>query len=101
MLLGLISDANYVSFTNRYQSEQTEGQGKIAVLDTKLEQQIDYQAAVEQLRVAISDYLNIDILTPLILNNLIEKFRSAMLEMLTARRCRRLPLCGGLREQFD
>ncbi len=40
----LIADANYVSFTNRYQSEQTEIQGKIAVLDTKLEKWVDYKA---------------------------------------------------------
>lgn len=45
------------------------------MLDTKLEQQIDYQAAAEQLRVAISDYLNIDTSTPLILNKLIEKIQ--------------------------
>jgi len=45
------------------------------VLDAKLEQQIDYQANAEQLRVAISDYLNVDTLTPLILNKLIEKIQ--------------------------
>ena len=78
--VGLIADENYVAFTNRYQSEQTEIQGKIAVLDTKLEQQIDYQAAVEQLRAAISDYLNIDTLTPLILNKLIEKIQVGHVE---------------------
>jgi len=45
------------------------------VLDTKLEQQVDYQASAEQLRQAISDYLNIDTLTPFILNKLIEKIQ--------------------------
>lgn len=70
---GQISDENYVAFTKRYQSEQTELQGKIAVLDTKLEQQVDYQVTAEQLCAAISGYLNIDNLTPLILNKLIEK----------------------------
>ncbi len=40
----LISDENYVTFTNRYQSEQTEIHEKIALLDSKLEQQTDYQA---------------------------------------------------------
>ena len=72
---GLISDENYVAFTNRYQSEQVETQEKIAVLDTKLEQQTDYQANAEQLRGAITDYLNIDTLTPFILNKLIEKIQ--------------------------
>jgi len=77
---GLISDANYVSFTNRYQSEQTEIQGKIAVLDAKLEQQVDYQVGAEQLRQAISDYLNIETLTPFILNKLIEKIQVGCVE---------------------
>lgn len=72
---GLISDENYVAFTNRYQSEQAENQEKIAVFDAKLEQQTDYQANAEQLRKAISDYLNIDTLTPFILNKLIEKIQ--------------------------
>jgi len=72
---GLISDENYVAFTNRYQSEQTEIQGKITVLDTKLEQQVDYQANAEQLRQTISGYLHIENLTPFILNKLIEKIQ--------------------------
>ena len=72
---GLISDENYVAFTNRYQSEQAEIQEKIAVLDAKLDQQTDYQANAEQLREAISDYLNIDTLTPFILNKLIENIQ--------------------------
>ena len=72
---GLIADANYVSFTNRYQSEQTEIQGKIAVLDTKLEKWVDYKANSEQLRQALSDYLNIETLTPFTLNKLIEKIQ--------------------------
>lgn len=38
---GLISDENYVAFTNRYQSEQSEIQEKLAMLGTKLEQQTD------------------------------------------------------------
>ena len=71
----LIADANYVSFTNRYQSEQTEIQGKIAVLDTKLEKWVDYKANSEQLRQALSDYLNIETLTPFTLNKLIEKIQ--------------------------
>jgi len=50
------------------------------VLDTKLEQQVDYQANAEQLRAAISEYLNIDILTPLILNKLIEKIQVGHVE---------------------
>jgi hypothetical protein len=57
----------------RYQSEQIEIQSKIAVINTTLEQQIDYQASAEQLRAAISDYLNIYTHTPLILNKCIEK----------------------------
>ncbi|HOA78526.1 MAG TPA: recombinase family protein [Bacilli bacterium] len=72
---GLISDENYVAFTNRYQSEQTEIQEKIVLLDSKLEQQRDYQANAEQLREAISAYLNIDSLTPFILNKLIENIQ--------------------------
>jgi site-specific DNA recombinase len=72
---GLISDENYVAFTNRYQSEQAEIQEKIAVFDAKLAQQTDYQANAEQLRQAISDYLNIATLTPFILNKLIENIQ--------------------------
>lgn len=50
------------------------------MLDTKLEQKIDYAANAEQLRAAISDYLNIDNLTPLILNKLIEKIQVGQVE---------------------
>jgi len=78
---GLIADANYVSFTNRYQSEQTEIQGKIAALDAKLEQQVDYQANTKQFREVIRDYLNIDKLTPFILNKLIEKIQVGRAEI--------------------
>ena len=77
---GLISDENYVAFTNRYQSEQLEIQGKIAVHDIRLEQQVDFQANAEQLRQAISDYLNIEAITPLILNKLIEKVHVGQVE---------------------
>ena len=45
------------------------------MLDAKLEQQTDYQTSVYRLREAISDYLNIDKLTPFILNKLIEKIQ--------------------------
>jgi site-specific DNA recombinase len=71
----LLSDENYVAFTNRYQSEQAEIQEKIEVLDAKLEQQTDYQANAEHLRQIISDYLSIDTLTPFNLNKLIEKIQ--------------------------
>jgi len=50
------------------------------VLNTKLEQQTDYQANAEQLRSEISEYLNIDTLTPLILNKLIEKIQVGQVE---------------------
>ncbi len=82
---GLISDENYVAFTNRYQSEQTEIQGEISVLDAKLEQQVDYQANAEQLRQIISDYLNIEALTPFILNKLIEKIQVGHMEKVDGR----------------
>lgn len=58
-----------------YISEQAEIQCKIAVLDTKLEQQADYKVNAEQLRQAISGYLHIENLTPFILNKLIEKIQ--------------------------
>ncbi len=45
------------------------------MLETKLEQQADYQTNAEQLRQAISDYLNIDSLIPFILNKLIKKIQ--------------------------
>lgn len=50
------------------------------MLNTKLEQQVDYQANAEQLRAAISDFLNIDTLTPLILNKLIEIIQVGCME---------------------
>ena len=56
-------------------------QGEIAVLDTKLEQQIDYQANAEQLCAAISEYLHIDKLTPFILNKLVERIDVGHTEM--------------------
>lgn len=46
-----------------------------------MEQQTDYQANAEKLRNAISDYLNIDSLTPFTLNKLIEKVQVGHAEM--------------------
>lgn len=45
------------------------------MLETKLELQADYRFNAEQLRQAISDYLNIDTLTAFILYKLIEKIQ--------------------------
>jgi len=50
------------------------------VLDTKLKQQTDYHANAEQLRKAIPDYLNIETLTPFILNKLIENIQVGQAE---------------------
>lgn len=72
---GLISDENYVAFTNRYQSEQAEIQSKLNALELRMNQQNDYQINAEKLREVIRDYLNIDTLTPFILNKLIEKIQ--------------------------
>ena len=78
---GLISDENYVSFTNRYQSEQVEVQGKIAFFNTKLEQQVDYQNSAEKLRELIRDYLHIDKLPPFMLHKLIERIEVGQAEI--------------------
>lgn len=43
------------------------------MLDTKLDQQTDNQANAKQLREAISHYLYIENITPIILNKLIKK----------------------------
>ncbi len=45
---------------------------KLNALDFELGVQSDYQTKTEKLRKIIRDYLNIDNLTPLILNKLIE-----------------------------
>lgn len=49
------------------------------VLETKLEQQTDYEANAAQFREIISDYLNIESLT-FILNKLIEKIQVGHVE---------------------
>ncbi|HHW46445.1 MAG TPA: DUF4368 domain-containing protein [Clostridiales bacterium] len=81
---GLISDENYVTFTNRYQSEQTEIQGKIAMFDARLVQQTDYQANAEKLRELTRDHLHIDKLTALMLNKLIERIEVGHAEVIKA-----------------
>ncbi len=83
---GLISDENYVDFSNRYQSEQADTLSKIAVLETKLEQQTDYEANAAQFREIISDYLNIESLTAFILNKLIEKIQVGHTEMVNGQK---------------
>jgi site-specific DNA recombinase len=98
---GLISDANYVSFTNRYQSEQTEIQGKIALLNTKLEQQTDYQANAEQLREAISVYLNIDSLSPFILNKLIENIQVSHVETINKKAMQEITIVWRFAGKFE
>ncbi|NLK39662.1 MAG: hypothetical protein GX303_05390 [Clostridiales bacterium] len=47
---GLISDENYIAFTQRYQSEQAEIQEKITVLEDKLARQTDFAANAAKLR---------------------------------------------------
>lgn len=70
---GLISNENYVSFTNRYQSKQAEILQKLSVLGSRMEQQNDYHANAEKLREVTCDFLNVEKLTPHMLNKLIER----------------------------
>ncbi len=78
---GLIADENYVAFTNRYQSEQAKILQNLSVLDSRIERQNDYHANAEKLREVICDYLNIDKLTPHILNKLIKKIQVGIVEV--------------------
>lgn len=77
---GLISDENYTLFSNEYQSEQAEILQKLNALDSKLEIQNDYQTNAEKLRELIRDYLQIDKLTPFMLNKLIERIKVGQAE---------------------
>lgn len=62
------------------------------MLDTKLEQQTDCQANAEQLRAVISNYLNINVLTPLILNKLIVKIHVGQMEKVNSQAVQEITL---------
>lgn len=70
---GLLSDENYADMLKVYQDEQIEIIGKLKNMRVELNKAGDYRSNAEMLREAIRDYLNIEELTPFILNKLVEK----------------------------
>lgn len=78
--VGLISDGNYSAMLKVYQDEQIETAQKLQAIYAESAQKDDYRTSVEKLREAILEYLNIQTLTPFILNKLIERIEIGHLE---------------------
>lgn len=77
---GLISDENYTSMFKVYQDEQSEIAQKLKAINAESAQKNDYRMNAEKLREAILEHLNIQKLTPFILNKLIERIEIGHLQ---------------------
>lgn len=70
---GLLSDGNYADMLKVYQDEQADIIDKLKNIHAELGKADDYRSNAEMLREAIREYLDIEELTPFILNKLVEK----------------------------
>ena len=83
---GLISDENYSAMFKVYQDEQNETAQKIKAIYTESAQKDGYRLNAEKLRETILQYLNIEKLTPFILNKLIERIEIGHLQIIDGQR---------------
>lgn len=83
---GLISNENYGAMFKIYQDEQAETAEKLKAVIAESAQKEDYRVSAEKLREIILEYLNIEKLTPFILNKLIERIEIGHLEMVGGQR---------------
>jgi hypothetical protein len=68
-----VNDENYAVMFKVYQDEQAEVMEKFRNIQTELAKEDDYRVNAEKLREVIREYLNIQELTPFILNKLVER----------------------------
>ena len=97
---GLVNDENYSAMFKTYQDEQTETAEKLKVIYAESAQKDEYRENAEMLRENIREYLDIEELTPLILNKLIEKLKSDIWKQWTDRKGRKLILFGAFVENL-
>ena len=79
---GVIHDRNYEILMTDIQYEQAVPAVRLAEIDASLTVKSDTTRQLEQLKQAISEYLNITELAPLILNKLIERIEIGHLEVI-------------------
>lgn len=70
---GLVNDENYAVMFKAYQDEQAEVMEKLRNIQVELAKEDDYRVNAEKLRDVIGEYLDIQELTPFILNKLVER----------------------------
>lgn len=83
---GLLDNRNYEVMMGEYQAEQATLTGKLAEIEAQLAERSDYFGQLEKLQGAVSDCLNIQQLTPLILNKLIDRVEVGSQELVDGQR---------------
>lgn len=78
---GLVNDENYAVMFKAYQDEQAEAMEKLRNIQVELAKEDNYRVNAEKLREVIRDYLDIQELTPFILNKLVERIDVGYTEM--------------------
>ena len=83
---GLLDDRNYEVMMGEYQTEQASLNGKLAKIQSQLAENEDYAGQLEKLQEAVNDCLDIEELTPLVLNKLIDRIEVISQEVVDGQR---------------
>ena len=83
---GLLDDRNYAVMMGEYQAEQEALTGKLAEIKAQLAEKEDYAGQLEKLHEAVWDCLDIQELSPLVLNKLIDRIEIGSQEVVDGQR---------------
>lgn len=83
---GLLDNRNYEVMIGEYQAEQAALTGTLAAIKTQLAEKEDYAGQLEKLQAAIKEFFDIKILTPLVLNKLIDRIEVGSQEVVDGQR---------------
>ena len=83
---GLLDDSNYAVMMGEYQAEQAALTGKLSTIKTQLTEKEDYAGQLEKLHEVVKDCLDIQELTPLVLNKLIDRIKIGSQEVVDGQR---------------
>jgi hypothetical protein len=77
----MVNDENYTVMLRAYQDEQAEVMEKLKNIQVELAKEDDYRINAEKLREIIREYLDIQELTPFILNKMVERIEIGYTEI--------------------
>lgn len=83
---GVINDRNYKMLMKDIQAEQEALEQKLSELQSKISQQHNTEISIEQFRDTVKECLNVEELTPYVLNMLIAKIEIDCLEMVNGQK---------------